>query len=501
MFSSIIGLGRLEKAVLVVFSAISSQVFAQGVIAPGPAMNLARSGHTATLLADGTVLIAGGNSGLVLNAETYDPSTGALTPTGPMVNDYATATLLPDGRVLLVGAIAQLYNPSTRTFAVARIGTTDYGCAATLLNNGKVLFTGDPPPYGPSATAELYDPETGNFAPTGQYASIEIARMDHATGPSNGGSDCRRATLLANGTILVVVGIAAEIHDPQTNAFSLTGTLTKYPSGLVSTLPLWQDPSRATLLLNGMVLFSGGDGDLGPSSEAWLYDLSTGTFQPTGPMITPRAENTVTLLPDGTVFAAGSYELGGDLNPNPRAIGATEFYDSTAATFFNSPDRITPRFDHTATLLADGRVFIAGGTTGVYAPPGSGYSVLSTTELYTPRVVIPAPRLFSLSGDGRGQGAIWNSATGIVASPGSPAVAGDILSMYTSNLAEGGVIPPHVIVGCRLAEILYFGSAPGYPGYYQVNFRVPSGVAPGSAVPVRSNYLNRTSNKVTIGLL
>ena len=498
MFSSIIGLGRLEKAVLV-FSGISSQVFAQGVIAPGPDMNYARSGHTATLLADGTVLIAGGNSGLVLNAETYDPSTGDLTPTGPMLNDYATATLLSDGRVLLVGAIAQLYNPSTRTFAVAGYGATDYGCAATLLNNGKVLFTGDPPPYGPSATAELYDPETGNFAPTGQYSSIEIAQIDHATFPSLGGWDCRRATLLANGTVLVVGGVAAEIYDPQTNAFSLTGTLTKYSNGLVSTLPLWQDPSRATLLLNGMVLFSGGDEDLGPSSEAWLYDPSTGTFQPTEPMITPRTEDTVTLLPDGTVFAAGSYEPGGDLNPNPRAIGTTEFYDPTAATFFNSPDLITPRFDHTATLLADGRVFIAGGTTGVYAP-GSGYSILSTTELYTPRVVIPAPRLFSLSGDGKGQGAIWNSATGIVASPGSRAVAGDILSMYTSNLAESGVIPPHVTVGGRLAEVLFFGPAPAYPGYFQVNFRVPSGTAPGSTVTVRLNYLNRTSNKVTIGL-
>jgi uncharacterized protein (TIGR03437 family) len=74
------------------------------------------------------------------------------------------------------------------------------------------------------------------------------------------------------------------------------------------------------------------------------------------------------------------------------------------------------------------------------------------------------------------------------------------LSMYTSNLAEGGVIPPRVTVGGRLAEILYFGPAPGYAGYYQVNFRVRSGVALGSAVPLRLNYLNRTSNKVTVGL-
>jgi uncharacterized protein (TIGR03437 family) len=121
-------------------------------------------------------------------------------------------------------------------------------------------------------------------------------------------------------------------------------------------------------------------------------------------------------------------------------------------------------------------------------------------ELYTPAMLVPAPALFSLGGDGRGQGAIWHATTGEIASASSPSVAGEVLSMYTTSLADRGVIPPQVAIGGRLAEVLYYGSAPGYPGYYQVNFRVPNGVAPGPAVPVRLTYLGRPSNAVTIGV-
>jgi uncharacterized protein (TIGR03437 family) len=152
-----------------------------------------------------------------------------------------------------------------------------------------------------------------------------------------------------------------------------------------------------------------------------------------------------------------------------------------------------PRELHTATLLDDGRVLIAGGSSL------SPYSTASA-ELYRPAVLVSAPLLFSFSGDGKGQGAIWHATTGQVASSSNPAVAGEALSMYTNSLIEGGVIPPQVVIGGRLAEVVYFGDAPGYANLNQINVRLPSGIAPGSAVPVRLTYLGRSSNQVTIGV-
>ena len=170
------------------------------------------------------------------------------------------------------------------------------------------------------------------------------------------------------------------------------------------------------------------------------------------------------------------------------------------ASRFSATGNLTPvRYAHTATLLNSGQVLLTGGV----ATPGSvktSGSATASAELYTPAVLVLAPVLFSVSGDGKGQGAIWHAQTGQIASADNPAVAGGAVSMYTTSLTDGSVIAPQVIVGGRLAQVLYFGAAPGYPRYYQVNVRMPAGVAPGPAISVRLNHLGRSSNEVTMGV-
>jgi uncharacterized protein (TIGR03437 family) len=124
----------------------------------------------------------------------------------------------------------------------------------------------------------------------------------------------------------------------------------------------------------------------------------------------------------------------------------------------------------------------------------------SNAEVYALSVLVPAPFLLSISGDGQGQGLIVHGATGQLASPDNPATAGEMVQIYCVGLTDGSVIPPQVTIGGRMAEILSFGHPPGWTGISQMNVRVPSGVASGSVVRVRLIYLGRPSNEVTIAI-
>jgi hypothetical protein len=486
---------------LLLFQASAVLVTAQslGVFSNVGQLTTPRTAHTATLLPSGKVLIAGGWATLAgwpvrSSAELYDPSAHSFALTGAMaVPRYGhTATLLPDGRVLVTGgyptlyvspnlslASAELYDTSTGTFSPA--GTMTEARAfhkAILLNTGNVLIGGGEGNgadgyFSNLSSAELYDPATGSFTAAGNMIEARPAPV---------------ATLLATGKVLIGnTGVgpggsidltSAELYDPATGTFALTGLL-PYAN---------ENRLTGTLLPDGSVLGSFWDyaSDNGFSDNTALYNDSTETFAPAAKMTTQRGFCTSTLLPDGRVL------IEGESNNEPYGLGGSaELYDPVDGSF-TAIGAVFPQSEegHTATLLADGTVLLAGGWTA-----GSS---LASAEIYSPAVLTPSPVLYSASGGW--QGAIWHAATGQIASPQNPAVAGEILSMYTSNLIERSVIPPQVAIGGWLAEIFFFGEAPGYPGYFQVNFRVPSGVTAGTSVPARLTYFGRPSNTTTIAI-
>src|SRR5262249_2514129 len=216
-------------------------------------------------------------------------------------------------------------------------------------------------------------------------------------------------------------------------------------------------------------------------ASAILYDPASGTFTPTGTMNARRSGHVANLLPDGTVLITGGISSLLDSRP----VSSTEVFAPLTGTFHPVGKMIARRVQHTATVLNDGDVLITGGI-GERNVPGN--SILASAELYHPVVLSAAPRLFPL----------WHSATGLPVSPAMPAVAGGALSMYTTSLGEGNALSPRVAIGGKFAEVLFFGDAPGYPGFSQVNVRVPDGIAPGANVPVRLTYFGRSSNEVII---
>ena len=290
--------------------AFTIQVLAQGFALTG-SMETERVWHTATLLQDGSVLVSGG----------------------------ANNTELP--------TTAELYNPSTKVFAqtIGSPTTPRTSAKATLLASGKVLIAGGKGASGELATADLYDPTSGTFTATS--TSMSTTRAYHT------------ATLLSDGTVLITGGLnlagdssgtpaaSAEIYDPTTDSFALTGPMT---TGRFF--------HTATLLENGTVLITGGLNEGGPLASAEIYDPTTMTFTATGTMTTVRMGHTATVLGNGNVLiAGGAASFGG------AATNAAEIFDVTAGTFTATNPMTAAHSAHSATLLQNGQVLIAGGAT------------------------------------------------------------------------------------------------------------------------------------------
>ncbi len=354
----------------------SGFVYTQNQAGAQTSLNSARNSHTATLLNNGQVLLAGGTyGGPLASAELYNPATGTFTETGSMntPREDHTATLLNNGMVLIAGGLstnplasAELYNPATGAFTyTGNMVDPRYSHTATLLNNGMVLIAGGSNnTSGILNTAELYDPASGTFTSTG---TMNSQRVNHT------------ATLLANGLVLLAGGIITISAEPPTNTAELydpiTGAFT--PTGNMNTPRYWH---TATLLTSGMVLIVGGADDANgdATNTAELFNPATGAFVATASLGVARESHTATLLNNGMVLIAGG------INNSTGTLASAALYSPAAGTFSSAGTLNNPRAYHTATLLTNGMVLLAAGYGPLPPPPATATYVgsIASAELY-----------------------------------------------------------------------------------------------------------------------
>jgi hypothetical protein len=363
----------LPLFILIFFSAgMASGASAVGTWSNTDSLKTARDVHTATLLPNGKVLVVGGyNSTMetsLKSAEIYDPSGppgGKWTEIDSLNNarDGQTATLLRDGKVLVAGGYdsttdtnlksVELYNPSAppggQWTEIDSLKTGRVGHTATLLLDGTVLVAGGGGDSGYLTSVEIYEPASGKWT---EIAPLKTARASH------------KAILLPTfyGRVIVVGGSndsgalkSLEMYYPESGDWSDT------PESGPSTA---RDYHTATILNNGQVLVAGGlDWDSGGAlllKSAELSDRQGDFWHPTGDLNTTRANHTATLLPNGQILAAGGF---GDSEAQPISI-SSELFHSGRGTWQLTGNLNAARANHTATLLRNGQVLVAGGWDG-----------------------------------------------------------------------------------------------------------------------------------------
>ncbi len=330
--------------------------------------------HTASLLTDGSVLIVGG-SGLHVpvhrQALRYVPSTSTFEPDANLnVARMAHATFtLSNGKVVVTGGwdptttgtgfdpvykSTEIYDPATKSFTAGPdMVFPRRHHVVTQLKDGRFLITGGIQlrgnGFGASTNAEIYDPNTNTFTVTGR---MNVGRWLHT------------ATLLPDGRVLVAGGrdnnctgtcpvyslASAEIYDPATGVFTL----------LSGSLNVSRWGHTATLLQDGQVLFIGGEttdtADPGMLFVTERFDPQSGAFTKGTSLGEARSFHTVTLLNNGKLLVAGGFRQA------VIAVNSTEYFDP--ATGVSRPGGAMNELHarHTATRFDNGEVLIFAGT-------------------------------------------------------------------------------------------------------------------------------------------
>ncbi|MBI5375983.1 MAG: PKD domain-containing protein [Candidatus Schekmanbacteria bacterium] len=278
---------------------------------------------------------------------------------------YRIALLAVLSFVILTWAVE--YNPKMPGgwYQEADLNSRRFLHGSVNLADGRVLSTGGTNATGGPAltSAEIYDATTNTWTSTG---SMNVGRMSMGIVLLNDGRVLVSGGRLAYGGGTTLITNKAEIFDPATGVWTLTGSMNYARRN-----------HQMTLLSDGRVLVTGG-GDrasLGSSialKTAEIYDPATGAFTYIGDMTTPRLFHGADLLPDGTVLLTGG-TLVGITNPQSSA----EIYDPAANTFTYIGNMNSVRNTHAHMLLNNGKVLIAGG--GL-----TGTTTTATAELYDP---------------------------------------------------------------------------------------------------------------------
>jgi N-acetylneuraminic acid mutarotase len=351
-------------------------------------------------LADGRVLLAGGADAVfqpTTAASVFDPRTGTWTATGPMGRPRVghSLTPLPDGRLLAAGGLtgppaslppttgtAEIYDPVAGTWTpTAPMAAIRNGHNAVPLPDGRVLVAGglsrrDAVSVRTQDNAEIYDPATATWAVTGSMTDRRA-----------GGE----AVVLDDGRVLMIGGVVytgfgtvvatafCELYDPAAGTWSPTGSMAVPRSN-----------AAAAKLADGTVLVVGSwhseavDGvyDMHSAATAERYDPATGRWTPTAPMPFGRCFHDTSLLPSGEVLVIG----GTDDAMLAAGYRNVMRYQPLSDTWAQAAGLATGRYGHAAVALADGRVLVAGGVSvsGAGGRFEGDNHVVADTEVFTP---------------------------------------------------------------------------------------------------------------------
>ncbi|MGH9281038.1 MAG: Ig-like domain-containing protein [Acidimicrobiales bacterium] len=396
-----------------------------GGFVPTGSMAHPRDTGRAVPLKDGRVLAVGGaNLGFDASAEIYDPASGLWTAAGRSCQgrSHHTASLLADGRVLVVGGTAvdavlastELYDPATGVWSAGPdLQVARSGHGAFSLEGGRILVVGG---HGPgfeiTATAEIFDAVANTWTRVADAATPRLAIA---------------GAVLPGGQILVAGGFnssasaglrSTERFDPATGTWSQAADLNE-ARGMAS----------AVTMADGRVLIAGGDLRTEGRATVEIYDPTTGTWTFAAPMnLGDRNGPSLTLLPSAVVVMAGGFR-GGSGSPTPTHDTA-EVYDPVSDRWDFTGDMSTPRGGHSATRLADGRVLMAGGLPS-FCTCGSGPANASA-DLFVPGTNRPPITMDGLAST------VEDSAVGVEL--GATDADGDALAWSVVDLpAHGGL--------------------------------------------------------------